>query len=287
VCGGYWFGSDRNPFGKCEAPAMKATINEITVNYKVSGPASAPPVVLHHPLATNLSVWDELAAALEPQYRVIRFDARGHGQSEAPTGRYSFPMLAQDVIGLMDHLGVGQSRFVGLSMGGMVGQYLGLLHPGRFHSLCLASTTSAVPDQARQLWEERIGNAGTLGMASLVEGSLARWLAPSTLQTKPALVARLQAMIETTPPEGYIGWCQAIRDLDITDRLKEIRLPTLVIVGALDPATTPAMAEVIHRAIAGSDLVVMPGVSHMLHVEAPDAFHAHVMPFLAAHGPAG
>jgi 3-oxoadipate enol-lactonase len=265
---------------------MKATINGIALNYEVSGPADAPPVVLHHPIATNLSVWDELTAALEPHYRVIRFDARGHGQSEAPKGGYSFPALAQDVIGLMDHLGIGKSRFVGLSMGGMVGQYLGFFHPQRFHSLCLVSTTSAVPAQARPLWEQRIRDAGTIGMASLVDGSLARWVVPSTLERKPALAARLKAMIETTPPEGYIGWCQVIRDLDITNRLREIKLPTRVIVGALDPATTPAMAEVIHRAIAGSDLVVMPGVSHMLQVEAPDAFHEHVLPFLAAHGPA-
>ncbi|HZA01990.1 MAG TPA: alpha/beta fold hydrolase, partial [Hyphomicrobiaceae bacterium] len=265
---------------------MKATINSIALNYEVSGPGSAPPVVLHHPIATNLSVWDELAAAIEPRYRVIRFDARGHGQSEAPKGRYSFATLTQDVIGLMDHLGIGKSRFVGLSMGGMVGQYLGLLHPHRFYSLCLVSTTSAVPAQARPLWEERIRNAGTLGMASVVDGSLSRWVAPGTLETKPALVARLKAMIVTTPPDGYIGWCHAIRDLDITDRLNEVKLPTRVIVGALDPATPPAMAEVIHHAIAGSDLAVMPGVSHMLHVEAPDAFHKHVMPFLAAHGPA-
>jgi 3-oxoadipate enol-lactonase len=263
---------------------MKATVNGVALHYRVSGRASAPPIVLHHPLATNLSIWDELDAELEPRYRVIRFDARGHGQSEAPRGTYSFETLARDVIGLMDHLGVAKARFLGLSIGGMVGQYLGFLHPGRFHSLCLVSTTSAVPAEARPLWEERIHNAGTHGMASVVEGSLARWVTPGTIAAKPGLVARLKAMIETTPPEGYIGWCHAIRDLDITARLKEIHLPARVIVGELDPATPPAMAEVIHRAIAGSDLVVIPGVAHMLHVEAPDAFHAHVLPFLATHG---
>jgi 3-oxoadipate enol-lactonase len=266
---------------------MKATVNGIALNYEVLGPANAPPVVLHHPIATNLSVWDELAAALEPRYRVIRFDARGHGQSEAPQGAYAFETLAEDVIGLMDHLRVEKARFVGLSIGGMVGQYLGFLHPGRFHSLCLVSTTSAVPAKARALWEERIRNARANGMASVVEGSLARWLAPGSVETKPQLVARLSAMIETTPPDGYIGWCHAIRDLDITSRLTEIKLPTRIIAGALDPATPPAMAEVIQRGIARSDLVVIPGVSHMLHVEAPEAFHASVLPFLAAHGPAG
>jgi 3-oxoadipate enol-lactonase len=266
---------------------MKATVNGIALSYEVSGRESAPPVVLHHPIATNLSVWDELAAALEPRYRVIRFDARGHGQSEAPQGAYAFETLAADVIGLMDHLGVDKARFLGLSIGGMVGQYLGLLHPGRFHSLCLVSTTSAAPAQARALWDERIRNAAAHGMASVVDGSIARWLTPGTVETKPGLVARLTAMIETMPPDGYIGWCHAVRDLDITGRLTEIKLPTLVIAGALDPATPPAMAEVIHRGIAGSDLVVMPGVAHMLHVETPEAFHAHVMPFLVAHGPAG
>ncbi|MGH6814622.1 MAG: alpha/beta fold hydrolase [Hyphomicrobiaceae bacterium] len=265
---------------------MRATVNGITLQYQVSGAAIAPPVVLHHPLATDLTVWDELTAALAPHYRVVRFDARGHGKSDAPKGAYTFETLAADAIGLMDHLGLTKARFLGLSMGGMVGQYLGLLHPERFHSLCLVSTASRMPPEGRSLWDERIRNASTLGMTSVVDGALARWLSEDAMKNKPALVARLRQMIANTPPDGYIGWGHAIRDLDITDRIAGIRLPVRAIVGALDPATPPSAAEAIKGKIAGADLIVMPGVSHMLQVEAPEAFHGHVLPFLAAHGPA-
>jgi 3-oxoadipate enol-lactonase len=266
---------------------MQATINGIGINFEIAGHQSAPLVILHHPLATNLSIWDELAAALEPRYRVIRFDARGHGKSEAPKGAYAFETLAADVIGLMDHLKVSKARYLGLSMGGFVGQYLGLLHPDRFHSLCLVSTSSNMASLGREIWDERITIVERRGMtASVVNGALARWLARDTLEKKPALVARLRAMIEATPPDGYVGWCHAIRALNVTSRIKAIRLPTQIIAGALDPATPPAAARVIHREIEGSELVVIPGVSHMLNVEAPETFHAHVIPFLAAHGPA-
>jgi 3-oxoadipate enol-lactonase len=269
-----------------EEVTMRATINGFEMNFETSGPARASAVVLHHPLATNLTIWDELTRALEPNYRVVRMDARGHGLSEAPKGPYDFETLAGDVVKLMDHLAITKARFLGLSMGGMVGQYLGFLHPSRFHSLCLVSTSSAVPSEALPLWDERIRTASSSGMSPLVEGAMARWVAPNALHSKPALVARLRAMIESTPPEGYVGWCQAIRTLNVTSRLKEVRLPTRVIVGALDPATPPAAAEVIHREIQGSDLIVIPGVSHMLHVEEPEAFHAAVLPFMGAHGPA-
>lgn len=260
---------------------MKAKVNGIEMNYEVSGRPDAPAVVLHHPLATDLSTWDELTTALEPRYRVVRMDARGHGRSEAPAGAYAFETLAADVVGLMDHLEIDKAHFLGLSMGGMVGQYLGLLHPGRFRSLCLVSTSSAVPADSAPLWAERIRTATASGMSSLVDGAMARWLAPDAFTSRPELVARLRAAIEATSPQGYVGWCHAISGLAITQRLAEIRLPTLVVVGALDPATPPQAAEVIHRKIAGSDLVVMPGVSHMLHLETPAAFHAHVLSFLA------
>lgn len=263
---------------------MKAKVNGISINYELTGKADGPPVVLHHPLATNLSMWDELTAALAPTYRVLRLDARGHGQSEAPKGPYAFETLAADVIALMDAVGFGQARFLGLSMGGMAGQYLGLLHPARFHSLTLVSTSSRIPAEAAPVWDQRIANARAHGMQSQVQAALERWVSPTALKTRPDLAARFSKMIAATPPEGYIGWCEAIRRLDITERLKAIKLPTLVVAGEIDPATPVAAHEAIHRAIPGSKLVIMPGVSHMLSAEAPEAFHGHVLLFLAAHG---
>jgi 3-oxoadipate enol-lactonase len=261
---------------------MKAIINGIVINYDVSGPEAAPVVVLHHPLATHLGTWDALTATLNKTYRVIRFDARGHGASAAPPGPYNFDTLSADVIAVMDYVGVKKAHFLGLSMGGMVGQYLGLLHPARFHSLTLVSTSSATPAAGQALWDERIKNSIELGMASVVDGAMQRWVAPSVISGKPGLVQRLKTMITDTPAPGYAGWCGAIRHLNVTAKLPAIKLPTLVVVGALDPATPPAAAEVIHNAIAGSKLVVMPGVSHMLQEEEPAAFAAHVVPFLAS-----
>lgn len=262
---------------------MKVSANGIQFNVDVSGLETGTPVILHHPLATNLTCWDELTAALNDRYRVIRFDARGHGKTDAPKGPYRFEILAGDVVHMMDKLGLAKAHFLGLSMGGMIGQYLGLLHADRCHSLCLVSTSSQTPPAGKALWDERITNAGKLGMTSVVDGAMARWVAPAALTERPALVERLKTMILTTPADGYIGWCEAIRHLDVTARLKAIPLPACIIVGALDPATPPAAAEVISNEIKGSDLIVMPGVSHMLHNEEPETFARHVIEFLGRH----
>jgi 3-oxoadipate enol-lactonase len=266
---------------------MRARINGIQMNFEVSGKEGAPPVVLHHPLATELSIWDELTAALEPGYRVIRLDARGHGKTDAPAGPYTMDELADDVVGLMDHLGVDKARFLGLSMGGFVGQVLGWRHPTRFHSLCLVSTSSNLT-AARDVWAGRINAATANGMSkAIVDGSMQRWLSPDALANKPALVARLGRMVAETPPAGFIGWCQAIMVFDVTSRLEEIKLPVKIIAGALDPATTPEMMKLMHREIAGSEYAEIPGTAHMLHVEEPAEFHAEVLPFMAKHGPKG
>jgi 3-oxoadipate enol-lactonase len=262
---------------------MKATINGIAMNYEVAGDAAKPAVVLHHPLAANLSFWDELTAALVPDYRVIRFDARGHGLSEAPVGIYGFDVLARDVIALMDHAGVKRAAFVGLSMGGMVGQYLGLDHAQRFSCLALVSTSSRIPDEVQHMWADRVAVAREKGMGSQVEPAMQRWVAAKARETRPDLVARFATMIETTPLEGYAGWCGTIRTLNVTDRLKAITLPTLVVVGEEDPATPVAASQAIQANIPGSKLVIMPGVSHMLSSENPSGFHGHLLPFLAAH----
>ncbi|MBO0763429.1 MAG: alpha/beta fold hydrolase [Hyphomicrobiaceae bacterium] len=260
---------------------MQATVNGFRMNFAVEGPDSAPTVILHHPLATDLTIWDELTAALAPRYRVVRFDARGQGASEATKAPYAFDTLTADVVQLMDHLGLARVHYLGLSMGGMVGQHLGLTHPQRFASLTLCSTSSRIPDEAKPLWEERVKAAREKGMAAQVDLTLSRWLASASLQGKPALVARMRRYIEATPVEGYAGWCGAIRDLNVTERLKGIPLPTLVIVGAEDPSTPPAAAQVIHREIAGSELIEVPGVSHQLHVEDSATFNRHVLDFLS------
>jgi 3-oxoadipate enol-lactonase len=264
-----------------EAP-MKANVNGFTMNYEITGPQGSPAVVLHHPLATNLTTWDELTAVLSPRYRVVRLDARGHGQSEATKGAYALDTLAQDVVSLLDTLGLKRVHFLGLSMGGMVGQYLGVQHGERFASLVLASTSSRIPDEAQPIWDQRIAGAKAGGMKSQLEGALGRWVSPAGLKDA-ALVARLSTMIEATPVDGYLGWCEAIRRLNVTDRLGSIKVPTRVIVGELDQGTPVAAAQTIHKAIPGSEIAIVPGVSHMLQNENPAAFNAEVIPFIDKH----
>lgn len=260
---------------------MQARLNGAMLNFEVSGREDGPAVVLHHALAGNLSTFDDLAGQLAPLYRVIRPDARGHGASEMTAAPYSFEMLAADVIQLIDHLAIPRAHFLGLSMGGMVGQYLGFLYPERIASLMLVSTTSRIPPEAHAGWDERIAAARAGGMATQVEAAIARWLSPLAQRSRPELAARLARMIEATPVEGFIGWASAIRDLDITSRLGAIRAPALVVVGALDPGTPVSSAEVIHAAIPAAQLVVMDDLSHMLPLEAPEAFAAVINAFLA------
>lgn len=260
---------------------MQARLNGATLHCVDEGPRDRPAVLLHHSLAGTLALFDELAARLARRYRVVRFDARGHGRSETTPPPYTFEILAADAAALLDHLAIPRAHFLGLSMGGMIGQFMGLLHPDRVASLMLVSTTSRIPPEARPVWDERIAAVAASGMAGQVAGSIARWLSPAAQSDRPDLVRRLAAGIEATPSEGYIGWARVIRDLDVTERLGAISVPTLVVVGALDPGTPVAAAEAIHQRIPGSRLAVMPGLSHMLPIEAPDAFGEVVESFLA------
>jgi 3-oxoadipate enol-lactonase len=259
---------------------MQATINGIRMIYDVSGAENGPPVVLHHSLAMNLSLWDELAAALAPKYRVIRFDARGHGRTEATKAPYTFELLSDDVVGLMDHLEVPKAHFVGLSMGGMVGQYLGLLYPNRFASLTLASTSSRVPPEGRALWQQRVKDTREKGIESQVQVAIPRWVTEANKVAKPEVLARLTKNLLGTSVDGFCGWGGAIATLDVTDRLKAITLPTQVIVGEEDPGTPPAAARGIHGEIKGSKLIVAPKLSHMLCTEEPAIFDGYITAFL-------
>ena len=263
---------------------MRARINGIEMHFEIDGAAEAPPVVLHHPLATNLSFWNEFAIRLAPNWRVIRYDARGHGKSEASPAPYSLDGLADDCIALMNHLGVKRAAYVGLSMGGMVAQYLGLRYPDRFSCLVIASSSSRIPTDASPVWEDRIRLSRAEGMQSQVGPALGRWLA-ARARGDETIVGRCTEMIETTPVEGYVGWCHAIRVLDMTDRLSGIGLPVHVVVGEDDPATPVAASEAIQRAIPGATLAIVPNVSHMLAIEDPAAFAGAVTPFLDRHRP--
>ena len=260
---------------------MRITANGISIHYTLNGPASAPVVTLSHSLATNLSMWEPQAAALAARYRVLRYDTRGHGGTDAPAGPYSLDQLAEDAVALLHRLGVERTHFVGLSMGGMIGQMLALKSPGMLRSLVLCDTSSRVPAEARPVWDERIRVAAAEGMEPHVEPTLNRWFTAPFIAQHPETVERVRAMIRETEPQGYIGCCHAIKALDLTDRLAAVSVPTLIVVGEDDPGTPVAAARAIHERIKGSELVILTSASHLSNIEQAGAFSESVMTFLS------
>jgi 3-oxoadipate enol-lactonase len=266
---------------------MRVSANGMAVSYTLDGPASAPVVTLSHSLATDLSMWDPQMKALTARYRVLRYDTRGHGATDAPAGAYSLDQLAEDARALLRALGIARTHWIGISMGGMIGQTLALAAPDLFLSLALCDTTSRIPAEAKPLWRERIETAETQGMEPLVEPTIGRWFTPSFREQRKDVVDRVRAMIRATSPRGYAGCCHAVSALDLTDRLAAIELPTLIVVGEEDQGTPVAASRTIQERIAGSRLEIIPSASHLSSLEQPEAFTTAVSAFLAGWAEAG
>jgi 3-oxoadipate enol-lactonase len=263
---------------------MRATVNGIGVNYTLDGPAGAPVVTLSHSLATHLGMWDPQMPALTARFRVLRYDTRGHGGTDAPAGPYSLDQLAEDARALLAALGIARTHWVGLSMGGMIGQTLALTSPGLFASLSLCDTSSRIPAEARPLWAERIKTAETKGMEPLVEATIGRWFTPGFVERAKPVVDGVRGQIRGTSPTGYAGCCHAISALDLTDRLPAITAPTLIVVGEEDQGTPVAASRAIHERIAGSQLVIIKSASHLSNIEQPEQFTQALMRFLTSLG---
>jgi len=259
---------------------MKIQANGISVNYTFDGPANAPVVTLSNSLATNLGMWEPTLPALTSRFRVLRYDTRGHGQTEAPRGAYTLEQLAEDALGLLRALDVQRTHWVGLSLGGMIGQTLALKAPDALMSLSLCDTSSRLPADAKPMWDERIRTAETKGMEPLVESTLARWFTAPFRERHKDVVDRVATMIRTTPVAGYAGCCQAIAALNLTDRLSAIKLPTVVIVGEDDPGTPVAASRVIADNIKGARLDIIPAAAHLSNMEQPEAFNRALSGFL-------
>ncbi len=257
---------------------MTLKANGIEINYVIEG--EGPVVTMSHSLACNLSMWDEQARVLRERHRVLRFDTRGHGQTSAPPGPYSLAQLADDLLGLLRGLGIERTHFVGLSMGGMIGQVFALAHPTMVESLVLCDTTSRYPAAAAATWEERIRTVGAQGMAPMVEPTLGRWFTAPFRVERPDLMGRVGTMIRQTPPDGYIGCCHALPKIDVTDRLRELHCPTLVIVGEEDPGTPVQMAREIQAALPAAELAILRSASHLSNLEQPHEFNRVLLRFL-------
>ncbi len=273
---------DFTPHAPLGRTAMKATVNGIAVNYTLEGPANAPVVTMSHSLATDLSMWDPTVPALTGRFRVLRYETRGHGKTDAPKAAYTLDQLADDALALLKSLGIQKTHWVGLSMGGMIGQTLALKAPEVFASLSLCDTSSRMPAEAKGQWADRIKTAETQGMEPLVEPTLARWFTEPFRKSRKEVIDRVATMIRTTPAAGYAGCCHAISALDLTDRIGAIKIPTIAIVGEDDPGTPVAAHKVIHEKIAGSKLEILKSAAHLSNMEQPEAFNKALTGFLTS-----
>lgn len=260
---------------------MKATVNGLDTYYEIHGAEGRPWLAFSHSLACSTRMWDGQIAAFKDHYRVLVYDTRGHGQTAAPRGQYTLEGLADDLKALLKHLKIEKPHFVGLSMGGMIGQTFALKYPGVLASLTLADTTSRYPAAAAAMWQDRIRIAEANGMEALVQTTLERWFTPGFREKSKEEVSRVAAQILKTPVPGYVGCCHAIPKIDVTARLQELKLPALVICGEQDPATPPAMARDIAQALPGAKLALIPQAAHLANIEQPEAFNRALAGFLS------
>jgi 3-oxoadipate enol-lactonase len=230
---------------------------------EVEGPQAGPVLMLSNSLGTNLRMWDDQASAWSRHFRLVRYDRRGHGESSVPKGPYPMERLGRDVLAVLDSLGIAKINWCGLSMGGMVGQWLGANAPNRIDKLVLSNTSSYFADKT--MWEGRLKTVREKGLAAIVDANMERW--------------RMREMFLATKPDGYIGCGEGIRDMDHRSLLGKIAAPTLVIAGKHDPATTLEANEYIRQHIPGAKLTVLE-TAHIANVEQPQLYADTVLKFL-------
>ena len=249
------------------------------IAYRFDGPADKPILLLSSSLGTTMDMWEPQLAAFAEQFRVLRYDTRGHGGSDAPPGSYSLDRLGRDVVELLDALNIPRVHFCGLSLGGMVGQWLALRAPERINRLVLAHTSAFMgPPSA---WDGRIAAVREKGMAAVADASIERWFTAEFVGTSDASLAKVRAMLLALNVDGYIGCCAAIRDMDLRRLGGLIDLPTLIIGGDADPATPPAHSEALAGAIRGSGLHLL-SAAHLGNMEKPAEFAFAVLNFLTS-----
>jgi 3-oxoadipate enol-lactonase len=237
-------------------------------DHVVTGPADAPALVLSNSIGATRAMWDAQAGALAERFRLVRYDARGHGASPTPPGPYAVEDLGGDVLDLLDHLGIERAHLAGLSLGGMISMWLASAAPERVERLALLCTTSQ--HGPAQMWIDRAAAARADGLAPLAEGTMQRWFTDGFRAAHPATVAEQRARFEATDPEGYASCCAVLETTNLTPRLPGIQAPTLVIAGAQDASTPPdPHAHRIAAGIPGARLEVFDPGAHMITVERP------------------
>ena len=247
------------------------------IHVQVEGPEGAPVLMLSNSLGTTLQMWDAQVEPLAKHFRLVRYDRRGHGKSGVPKGPYTMERLGRDVLAVIDKLGIKTINWCGLSMGGMVGQWLGANAPQRIERLILSNTSCYFADKTA--WNDRIKFVREKGLAALAGPNMERWFTKGFRERSPETIARMVEMFVATPLEGYIGCGEAVRDMDHRELLPKIKAPTLVIIGKHDPATTPEAGEYIRSHIPGATHVVLDA-AHISNIEQSAAYTSAVLDFL-------
>jgi 3-oxoadipate enol-lactonase len=247
------------------------------IHVESEGREAGPVLMLSNSLGTNLHMWDDQAPEFMKHFRLVRYDRRGHGQSGVPKGPYSMERFGRDVLAVLDALKIKKINWCGLSMGGMVGQWLGANAPDRVEKLILSNTNYHYADKAP--WNDRIKFVREKGLAELVGPNMERWFTKEFLARAPKAIARMKEMFVATNVDGYIANCEAIRDMDFTQSNPRITAPTLIIVGKQDPATPPSAGEAIQKQIKGAKLVSIDA-AHIANIEQPKPYTEAVLNFL-------
>ena len=252
-------------------------MSAVAVHHVVTGPSDAPVVVLSNSLGSTYSMWDSQADALAEHFRVVRYDTRGHGGSPVPAGPYDIDDLADDVVMLLDTLGVEKAHFVGLSLGGMTGMRLAARNPERVDRLVVLCTGAHLTPSSA--WTERAATVRANGSDSVAETVVSRWFTPDFLEAHPDVKAACEATVAATPAEGYASCCEAIAAMDQRADLPTISAPTLAVAGADDAATPPPLLQEIAHDVHDGRLIVVPQAAHLANAEQP----ATITPAIIAH----
>lgn len=261
---------------------MFATINDLKIHYEITGQkeGSAPWITLSHSLASSMQMWKPQLKLLEKYFTVLRYDTRGHAGTQVTPGPYSLELLANDIHGLLVHLGVRKTHWLGLSLGGMVGQALAIHHPSCLDKVVIANSNAQVPPPNVAMWEERAQGALASGMQPLVEPTLSRWFTQPFHKSHPDVLKEIGGIIASTNPQGYAACCAAISKMNNIEGIRKLQHPALIVVGLEDMATPVAMSQLIHENWAGSMMKTIPQAAHLSNLEQADVFNEYIIEFL-------